>query len=114
MKILSTGIELGRVTGSQASVEFVIRVNLDGPVAECKVTGRVVGPRARGMTTVEVAYSLVQVEAIDNAVSLKCVIPEPSLWTRETPFSYGWSIWVEVDGKETNSRSGALAFQAPK
>jgi Glycosyl hydrolases family 2 len=112
MKILSTNIEPGR--GSRASVEIVIRVNLDGSAAKCEVTGRVVGPLAKGMTTVEVEYALVPVKVSDNAVSLKCVIPEPSLWTRETPFSYAWSISVEVNGEETDSSSGALAFPAPK
>ncbi len=111
MKILSTKIEPGR--GSRASVELVIRVELDGPATECEVSGRVVGPKAKGMTTVEVAYALVPVEVSDNAVSLKCVFPEPSLGTRDTPFSYGWSINVEVNGDETDSSSGALAFPAP-
>ena len=66
------------------------------------------------MTTVEVAYAMIPVDVSDNAVSLKCVIPEPSLWTREMPFSYGWSINVEANGEETDSSSGALAFPAPK
>jgi hypothetical protein len=73
-----------------------------------------VGPQAKGFTTVEVAYPLTVAEASDNAVSLKCVIPEPSLWTREAPFGYAWSVEVRVNGTQTDSRAGSLAFPAPK
>ncbi len=111
MKIVSTAIEPGR--GSVASVEFVIRVNLDGPAAGCEVSGRVVGPRAPGFTTVEVAYPLVPTGVSDNAVSLKCVIPEPSFWTRDVPFAYAWSVELRVNGERADSRAGALTFPAP-
>ncbi|MBA4190182.1 MAG: hypothetical protein C0467_19530 [Planctomycetaceae bacterium] len=112
VKIVSTTIEPCR--GSQASVEFVIRVTLDGTASSCKVSGRVIGPQATGFTTVEVAYALVSVEASDNTVSLKCVIPEPTLWTRESPFGYTWSVEVRVNGELTDSRAGSLAFPAAK
>lgn len=108
MKIISTAIEPGR--GSQASVAFVIRVTLDGPVTDCELTGRVVGPRAAGFTTVEVAYQLVEVSRSDTAVSLTCVIPEPTLWTRDAPFGYAWSVEVRVNGEPTDTRTGSLAF----
>jgi hypothetical protein len=111
MKIVSTAIEPGR--GSQACVEFVIRVNLSGSAAECDVSGRVVGPQAKGFTTVEVAYALVPAGTSDNAVSLKCVIPEPTLWTRDAPFGYTWFVEVRVNGDLTDSRTGSLAFPAP-
>ena len=112
MKIVSLDIEPGRA--SQVSADFVIRVNLDGPAAGCVVSGQVVGPRAKGMTTVEVAYSLRVVEVSDTAVSLKCVIPEPSLWRPETPFVYAWRIEVEAGGEVTDTRAGALTFPVPK
>ena len=111
MKIVSTSFEPGR--GSRACVEVVFRVTLDGPASECEVTGSVIGPRANGVTTVEVDYSMKLIERKDKEVSLKCVIPEPSFWTRETPLSYGWSIDVEVNGEVTDSRAGAVAFPAP-
>jgi len=109
MRIVSLDIEPGRA--SQASADFVIRVNLDGPAAGCAVAGRVVGPRCPGVSTVEVAYPLVEVARSDTAVSLKCVIPEPSLWTPEAPFLYAWSIDVEVDGEQTDSRAGAVSLR---
>jgi len=112
MKIVSTSIEPGR--GSQACVEFVIRVSLTGPPTECEVTGRVVGPQAKGFTTLEIAYTLVPVEASDNVVSLRCVIPEPTLWTRDAPFGYAWSVEVRVNGALTDTRAGSLAFPAPR
>jgi hypothetical protein len=111
MKIVSTSFE---PSGSQACVEVVFRVTLDGKASECEVTGSVSGPHARGRTTVAVAYSMVLLEKKDDSVLLKCVIPEPSFWSKENPLSYGWSIDVEVNGKVTDSSSGALAFPAPK
>ncbi len=112
MKIVSTAIS--PVRGSQASAEFVIRVNLAGPASSCEVTGRVVGPQAKGFTTVEVSYPLVPTEASGNAVSLKCVIPEPTLWTREAPFGYAWSVEVRVNGELTDSHTGSLVIPATK
>jgi hypothetical protein len=110
MKIVSLSIEPGRA--SQASADFVIRVNLDGPAAGCVVSGRVVGPRCEGVSTVEVPYPLQVIGVSDTAVSLKCVIPEPSLWTPEAQFTYGWSIEVEVDGEQTDSRTGGVFLRA--
>jgi hypothetical protein len=112
MKIVSLDIEPGRA--SQASADFVIRVNLDGPAAGCEVTGRVVGPSAKGITTVEVAYPMTVVGGSGTAVSLKCVIPEPSFWTRDAPLGYAWSITLRVNGELKDSRGGAITFPSPK
>jgi hypothetical protein len=110
MKIVSLDIEPGRT--SPASAEFVIRVKLDGPASACVVGGRVVGPRAEGRTTVEVAYPLRAVEVSDTAVSLRCVIPEPNLWTPDAPFGYAWSVEVRVNAERTDERTGTVVFPA--
>ena|SRR5437868_5523971 len=109
MKIVSLDIEPGRA--SQASAEFTIRVNLDGPAAGCAVSGRVVGPKCKGVSTVEVAYPLRVIGVSDTAVSLKCVIPEPSLWTPERPFVYAWSVEVEAGGEVTDARAGGIVLR---
>lgn len=111
MKIVSASVEPGR--GSRACVEFAIRVTLSGEATGCEAVGRVVGPRAEGVTTVEAAYPLTATGTSDNAVSLKCVIPEPCLWTRDAPFAYAWWVAVRVGGVQTDSRAGSVAFPAP-
>jgi hypothetical protein len=111
MKVISLAIEPGRA--SQASAEFTIQVALDGPAAECAVLGRVVGPRAEAITTVEVAYPLVPIEVRDSTVTLKCVIPEPGLWSEKAPFVYAWSVEVQSNGKQTDARSGAMILRGP-
>src|SRR4051794_25399442 len=52
-----------------------------------EVKGRVLGPRCRFATTVEVASPL-QRRTASGAVFLAGTIPEPSLWDPESPFLY--------------------------
>jgi hypothetical protein len=109
MKIVSLHFEVVRATPAVA--EFATRVELDGPAAGCEVAGRAVGPRASTISTVEVVYPLVLVESRDNAVLLKCVIPEPGLWRQKTPFIYTWSVEVKVKGQDTDTRVGSVILR---
>ncbi len=109
MKISSFTGELTRADSAVA--QFLIRVVLDGLAAECEVRGRVVGPQCPGITTVEIAYPLVRVEAGENTIMLKGVIPEPNLWTREAPFVYAVSVEVLVEGRQTDTRACVLALR---
>ena len=112
MKIVKITPEPVRCT--QAAAEVLFRVELSGPASGCEVSGRAVGPRCQGVSTVEVAYPFTVAEARDNVVSLRCVIPEPNLWSRETPFGYATSFEVRVGGELTDSRGGSIALPAPK
>jgi hypothetical protein len=110
MKIVAVRMEPVRCT--QAAAEILFHVELSGPAGGCEVRGRAVGPRCKGISTVEVAYPFAVAEARDNVVSLRCVIPEPNLWTREAPFGYATSIEARVGGELTDSRGGGIALGA--
>jgi hypothetical protein len=109
MKIASLTIELTRADISVA--QFLVRVVLDSPIAGCEVKGRVIGPRCPGITTVEVAYPLVLVESKEAAATLKGVIPEPNLWTREAPFDYEVTVTVWEGDRQIDKRASVLALR---
>ncbi len=109
MKIDTIAFELIRSTPSVA--EFLIRVELDGPADGCEVTGRAIGPRCAGTSTVEVAYPLVAAGLSGKVVSLRCVIPEPNLWTPNGRFMYAITVEVHVNGEWTDARSATMAFR---
>ncbi len=112
MKILS--IRMEPVRCSQAAAEILIHIELSGPAAECEVRGRAVGPRCATISTVEVVYPFTVAKLSDNALSLRCVIPEPNLWSREAPFGYATSFEVRVNGTLTDSRGGSIALGPAK
>ncbi|MCI0701719.1 MAG: hypothetical protein L0241_11605 [Planctomycetia bacterium] len=99
---------------TSAVAEIIFHVELSGPATECAVRGRAVGPRCENISTVEVAYPFTVEKVSDNVVSLKCVIPEPNLWTREAPFGYATSFEVRVNGELTDTRGGTITLPKPK
>lgn len=109
MRIVSLSLEVVRATPAVA--EFLARVELDAPAADCEVAGRAVGPRRPGVSTVEVNYPMTVAEAGGTAVTLRCVIPEPNLWTAEAPFSYEVTVELRAGGERLDTRSGAVAFR---
>jgi hypothetical protein len=109
MKIAELKFE--NVQSTPAVAEFVVRVRLEGPAAGCVVGGVVTGPKCPGVTTVELSYPMAVGAVSDTTVSLRCVIPEPNLWTADAPFTYGWSITVEVGGELTDQRVGTIALK---
>src|SRR5262245_6527078 len=64
------------------------------------VRGRLMGPRCRFASTVEVAYHLrpLLVPTGRPAVTLRAIIPEASLWEPESPFLYTGPIELWQDG----------------
>jgi hypothetical protein len=109
MKIASLAVEMLRA--DPASAHFLIRVVLDGPATGCEVRGRVVGPHCPGVTTVEIAYPLVNADVRDTTRTLKGVVPEPNLWTPETPFVYVIIVEVWTGDRQTDSRRITIALK---
>jgi hypothetical protein len=109
MKILSLNFEIVRATPNVA--EFLVRVELDSPTAGCEVTGRAVGPRCEEISTVEVAYPMTVTGVSDTAVTLRCVIPEPNLWTPDAPFIYAVMVELRVKGNAADARGGTVALR---
>jgi hypothetical protein len=55
-----------------------------------EISGRLMGPRCRFATTIEVAYSFRPVPGAEG--TYRVVIPEPSLWEPECPFLYHGNV----------------------
>jgi len=76
-----------------AEAEMWISVYPEELTASTEVRGRLMGPRCRYSTTVEVAYPLrewkraYEKEDVPH-LSMRVIIPEPSLWDPESPFLY--------------------------
>jgi hypothetical protein len=109
MKIVSVSVELRRADISVA--QFLIRVELDGNVEGCEVKGSVIGPRCPGITTVEIAYPLVLIETRDKFAILKGVIPEPNLWSPESPFQYEVNVSIQTLDGQTDRRRSMLGLR---
>jgi hypothetical protein len=112
MKIIALHFEVIRATPAVA--EFLVRAELDAPAEGPEVTGRAAGPRRPGVSTVEVDYPMTLASANDSTVSLRCVIPEPNLWTAETPFTYGVTVECRLNGMVADSCGGVVALRAVK
>jgi hypothetical protein len=74
------------------------------PITE--VRGRLMGPRCRYSSTVEIAYPLrpfsrpPQLPAgLSPSLTMRVVIPEPSLWDPESPFLYEGPVELWQDGR---------------
>src|SRR5438105_5047045 len=71
--------------------ELWVRVEVAHRSPATDVRGRFVGPRCPGATTVEVAYPLRPLRGEgepDNVLLRRVIIPEPSFWDTESPFTY--------------------------
>ena len=94
-----------------AVAEFLTRVELEAPVVGGELIGRVVGPQRPGVSTVEVKYPMTAAAVSDTVVSLRCVIPEPNLWTAEAPFTYEVTVELLAGGERLDARNGTVAFR---
>jgi beta-galactosidase/beta-glucuronidase len=88
------------LTAAQAEIWFTVIAQQVTPTTE--VRGRVVGPRCAARTTIEVAYPLQHIPFPPEetpALTVRAVIPEPSLWEPDTPFTYRAHVELWQDGK---------------
>ena len=72
-----------------------LRIEFAGLPPDVEVRGRLMGPRCKGISTVEVAYPMRVV-----AHPVYCVlIPEPVCWSAERPFVYEGPVEFRRDGQ---------------
>jgi hypothetical protein len=109
MKIVSMHFEIVRATSAVA--EFIVRVELDEPTANCGVTGRITGPKCPGVSTVEVTYHLRLVESSGRSISFRGAVPEPNLWKPETPFTYVVGVDLQINGKVVDSHDRVVSLK---
>jgi hypothetical protein len=84
-----------------ALADVRITFTLRQPVAGLEIRSRLMGPRCRYASTVEVAYPFRMLPTPEDqacTVAARVIIPEPSLWEPTCPFLYEGP--VELWGKE--------------
>jgi hypothetical protein len=100
-RIRKTFVEIRRLSPAEADVW--IRAVVEWVTPGTELRGRLVGPRCPGVTTMEVPYLLHPLQQrdvdLDNTLIARAVIPEPNLWTAETPFVYEGSLELWQDGE---------------
>lgn len=96
-------VQVSTVRLSPAAAEVWIRARADQVAASTELRGRLVGPRSLYASTIEVAYPLRppgpgHAPPAEAIVEARVVIPEPCLWTPETPFLYEGPVELWHDG----------------
>jgi hypothetical protein len=77
-------------------------------VASEPVSARLLGPRCRFASTVEVAYWFRPAPGLPG--TLRAIVPEPSFWDPESPFLYEAIVRTEA-GSETRRTLGLRSIQ---
>jgi hypothetical protein len=77
--------------------ELRLIVEVEELTPPTQIRGRLMGPRSLYSSTVEIAYSLKEIERT-NRIVLRAIIPEPSLWEPKTPFLYQGPLELWQDG----------------
>ena len=90
---------------AQAELWFTVAADNVTPTAE--VRGRVVGPRCPARSTIEISYPLQRIPFPPDGTELltvRVVIPDPSLWTANAPFVYRAHVELWHDGERIDER----------
>jgi Glycosyl hydrolases family 2 len=99
-------LDLWTQTLSPALAEVRVCVAAAEWTSGTEVRGRLVGPRCRFATTVEVAYSLRPLPGEEGPIrTFRAAIPEPSLWEPECPFLYRGVVELWQDGQLAEKRT---------
>jgi hypothetical protein len=78
-----------------------VRLRLHSPDSPGELRGRLMGPRCRFTTTIEVAYPF---RPLATPGEYAAIVPDPSLWEPAKPFLYeGPAQWTNAQGKSEES-----------
>jgi beta-galactosidase/beta-glucuronidase len=111
--ILKTVLEIRRLSAAEA--EVWVTVEAEEVTAGTALRGRLVGPRCAGVSTIEVAYPLrcAPRTSMDPPRSLlaQAIIPDPNLWTEQTPFLYEGLVELWQDGQQCDQATFSLGLK---
>jgi hypothetical protein len=99
-------VKNARVSPVQADID--VTVYPETLSSGIEVRGRLVGPTCVYASTVEVAYPLRESSREKEStphISLRAIIPEPSLWDQKSPFLYRLVLELWQDGKLCDQKS---------
>jgi hypothetical protein len=95
-----------RLTPMEADVRAVVEVE---DLTGAELRGRVHGPMCPGTDTIQVAYPFRALPPSDGpggqVLAARALIPEPNLWSPETPFVYEAAVELWRDGKRVDSQT---------
>lgn len=93
------------LTPAQAEVWFTVIT--EPPTFTAEVRGRVVGPRCPSRSTIEIAYPLQRVPYPPEGtapLTVRVVIPDPSLWKPDAPFLYHAHVELWREGERVGEK----------
>jgi len=97
---------------AQAEVWFTVVVEQYAPTME--VRGRVVGPRCPSRTTIEISYPLQRIPYPPDGtppLTMRVVIPDPSLWRPDAPYLYHAHLELWRDGERVSEKEFDLGLR---
>jgi hypothetical protein len=104
--------EVRALSPAQAEIWFTVVAEHISHATE--VRGIVVGPRCPGRTTIEVAYPFQPIPhppATAPPLTMRVVIPDPSLWEQAAPFSYRAVVELWQDGQRCEEQAFDLGLR---
>jgi hypothetical protein len=99
---------------SPAEADLLVIVEADRVDTGTELRGTLIGPKCPGVETVQIAYKLRSAQRPDqphNSLAGRIVIPEPNLWTSETPFIYDGTVELWQDGERCDNRAISTLFK---
>lgn len=110
-RIHKTSMEVRRLSPTEA--EVWITAEVDQVTLGTELRGRVVGPRCPGISTIEIAYPLRprSSDAAARTLTAQVIIPEPNVWTEQTPFFYLGFLELWQDGERLDTANLSLALK---
>lgn len=100
------------LSAAQAEIWFTVVAEQATPATEAR--GRVVGPRCSSRTTIEVAYPLRRIACPPPdtpLLTVRALIPDPSLWEPDAPFLYRAHVELWQDGQRCDHREFDLGLR---
>ena len=104
-RIIEVRHQVRSLTPAQAEVWFTVVAEQVTPTTE--VRGKIVGPRCPSHTTIEVAYPLQRIAYPPEgtpALTVRAVIPDPSLWEPASPFTYRAFVELLQEGQRCDGK----------
>jgi beta-galactosidase/beta-glucuronidase len=98
------------LTPTQA--EVWVTVVAEHRTSTTEVRGRFIGPRCSSRTTIEVSYPLQGIaNPPQDTLTVRAVIPEPSMWEPSAPYLYHAHIELWQDGEKCDEREFDLGLR---
>jgi beta-galactosidase/beta-glucuronidase len=104
--IRTTHVQVHHLSRTEADLRITVEPETLTPTTELR--GKLVGPRCPGVSTIEVAYPLRPLaptaDSSENSLAARVVIPEPNLWSPQTPFLYEGVVELWQEGQRADMK----------